>query len=81
MKSTLALSVSTSVSICKRFPARTFHSQAYKCSPQQPRQIVTNEIIIHAWPTHYFKAYNLFHLSSFNEDGCKFPKILLDFLF
>jgi len=38
MKSTSALSVSTSVSVCKRFPARTFHSQVYKCSPQQPRR-------------------------------------------
>jgi len=80
MKSTLALSVSTSVSVCKRFPARMFHSQAYKCSPQQPRLIVTNDII-YAWPTHYSKAYNLFHLSSFNENGCKFPKISLDCLF
>ena len=75
MKSTLALSVSTSVSVCKRFPARTLHSQTSKCSLQQPRQIVTNEITIHAWPTHYSRAYNLFHLSSFNENGCKFPKM------
>jgi hypothetical protein len=74
MKSTLALSVSTSVSVHKRFPAKTFHSQASKCSPQQLRQIVINEITIHAWPTHYSKAYNLFHLSSFNENGCKFPE-------
>ena len=81
IKSTLALSVSTSVSVCKKFPARTFHFKAYKCSPQQPRQIVTNGINIHAWPTHYSKAYNLFHLSSFSENGCKFPKIFLDYLF
>jgi len=49
MKSTLAISASTSVSVCKRFPARMFHSQTFKSSPQQPRQIVTKEITIHAW--------------------------------
>ena len=81
MNSTFAISASTSVSVCKRFPAKTFHSQASKCSPQQPRQIVTNKITIYAWPTHYSKAYNLFHLLSFNENCCKFPKISLDFLY
>ena len=81
MTSTLALSVSTSVSVCKRFPAKKFYSQTYNFSPQQPCQIVTNEIIIHAWPTYYSKAYNLFHLSSFNANDCKFSKISPDYLF
>jgi hypothetical protein len=36
--------------------------------------MVLKKILIPAWPTHYFKAYNIFQLSSFNENCCKFPK-------
>jgi len=32
------------------------------------------EIPISAWPTNHSNAYDLFKLSSFNENGCKFPK-------
>jgi len=59
MKSTLSISASTSLSVCKRFPARTFYSEACKCSPHQSRRIVLTEIPIPAWPTHYSLAYNL----------------------
>ena len=74
MKSNLALSASTSLSVCKKFSTRTFHCQAYKCSPQQSHRILLIEIPIPAWPTHYSKAYNLFQLSSFHQNGCKFPE-------
>jgi hypothetical protein len=71
MTSTFVLSSSTLVSTLRKFPPR----QPFKCSLQNSRRLVCQEIHIPAWPTHYSKAYNLFHLSSFNENGCKFPKV------
>ena len=36
--------------------------------------IVLDEIQIPAWPSHYSRVFKLFHLSSFTENGCVFPK-------
>ena len=72
-----SITASTLVSVLKQFPARTsqYHGSNYLI--QQPRRIVLKEIPITARPTHYSNVYNLFHLSSFNKNGCKFPKVSL----
>ena len=74
--SILLIIVSTSVSVSKQFPARTPQYQASNYPTQEPRKIVPEEIHIPAWPIHYSKDFNLFHLSSFTENGCIFPKII-----
>ena len=44
----------------------------FKCFIQNSRHLLLKEIPIPTWPTHYSNAYNLFQLSSFNENGIKF---------
>jgi len=68
--SVLSITVSTSVFTLHKFPAK----KHFKCSIQNSRRIVLKEFPIPAWPTHYFNTYNLFQLSSFNENGCKLSK-------
>jgi len=70
MSSTIPIKASTLESVLKKFPART----PFKCSVQQSCSIVLNKIPILAWPTNYSNAYNLFQLSSFNDNGCKLPE-------
>ena len=68
--SVLLITASTSVSTLHKFSA----SKPFKCSIQNFRRIELKEIPIPACPTHYSNAYDLFQLSSFNENGCKFPE-------
>ena len=65
-----SIKTSTSVSNLNKFPAR----KPFKSSNRNSCQIVIKEIPILAWPTPYFKAYNLYQLSSFDKNGCKFRK-------
>jgi hypothetical protein len=65
----LVSSASTSLSTLRKFPPR----KPFTCSIQNSRRLVFQEIHIPSWPTHYSNAYNLFQLSSFTEEGCKFP--------
>ena len=79
MTSTLVLSASTSVSTLRKFPPRQPFKcprQSFKCPFDNSCRLVLQEIAIPAWPTHYSNAYNLFHLSSFNANDFKFPKIM-----
>jgi hypothetical protein len=69
--SVLSITASTSVSTSRKFPAR----QPLKRFIQNSRQMIFEEIHISAWPTQYSNAYDLFQLSSFHDNGCKFPKI------
>jgi len=71
MMSTLVLSASNSVLTLRKFPPR----KLFKWSIKNSCRLVFKKIPIPAWPSHYSKAYNLFHLSSFNENDCKFPKL------
>ena len=54
--SILSIIASTSVFTLQKFPAR----KPFKCFLQHSCRLVLQEIIIPAWPTHYFNAYNLF---------------------
>jgi len=68
--SVISITAPTSVSTLDEFPAR----KPFKCSILNSLRIVLKEIPISVWPTHYSNVYNLFQLSSFNEDGYRFPK-------
>ena len=68
--SVLSITASTSISTLQTFPAR----KPFKCSIQNSRRMALKEIPNTDWPTYYSKAYNIFHLSLFNENGCKLPK-------
>ena len=57
-----------------KFQNTSFIFHRDKCFIQNSHHLVLKEIPISAWPIHYSNAYNLFQLSSFNENGCKFPK-------
>jgi hypothetical protein len=64
----ITASTSTSVSTIQKFPT----IKSFKCSILNSRWIMLKEIPIPAWPNYYSNAYDLFQLSSFNENGCKF---------
>jgi len=72
--SALSITASISVSVLKQFPTRPSQYYVPKWSIQHFRQLVTKVIYLPAWHTYYSKTYNLFQLSSFTEEGCKFPK-------
>jgi len=68
--SVLSITAPPAVSTLHKFPAR----KPFKYSIQNSRRILLKEIPIHAWPTHFSNAYNLFHLSSFYVNDYIFPK-------
>ena len=66
----LSITASTSVFTLHKLSAR----KPFKCSIQNSHRMVLKEIPIPLWPIHYSNAYDLFQLSSFNENDCKFPE-------